>query len=53
MKNDKTPGLDGLPKEFYIAFWELPKDDFIEMANDCLNSSELPLSLRRAIITLL
>ena len=52
-KHNKTPGSDGLPKEFYVTFWDLIKDDFTEVANDCFNKGELPLSLRRAIITLL
>ena len=43
----------GLPKEFYVCFWETLKSDFVLMVNSCLDKGELPLSLRRAVITLL
>ena len=33
MSNGKTPGSDGLPKEFFMAFWDDLKDDFVEMVN--------------------
>jgi hypothetical protein len=49
----RTPGSDGLPKEFYVCFWETLKSDFVFMVNSCLDKGELPLSLRRAVITLL
>ncbi|CAB4014514.1 Hypothetical predicted protein [Paramuricea clavata] len=38
MANVKTPGSDGLPKEFYLSFWDLLKEDFVEMANYCFFS---------------
>ena len=54
MKNGKTPGLDGLPKEFYERYFYLFGDDFVEMVNDCFKSGKkLPLSMRCAVITLL
>ena len=31
MKNGKSPGIDGLPVEFYKTFWKIIKGDFIEM----------------------
>ena len=49
----RTPGSDGLPKEFYVCFWETLKSEFVLMVNSCLDRGELPLSLRRAVITLL
>jgi hypothetical protein len=49
----RTPGSDGLPKEFYVCFWETLKSDFVLMVNSCLDKGELTLSLRRAVITLL
>jgi len=33
MENNKTPGSDGLPKEFYSKFFHLFADDFVEMLN--------------------
>ena len=35
MKNGKTPGLDGLPAEFYKDFFHLFGRDFIDMINFC------------------
>ena len=51
--NNKSPGLDGFPKEFYLTYWEIIGADFVEMANCCLAAGKLPQSLRRAIITLI
>jgi exonuclease III len=53
LRNGKTPGSDGLPKEFYMCFWELLKDDLLEMLNNCLSDGVMPDTLRQAIITLL
>ena len=53
MSNGKTPGSDGLPKEFFITFWDILKDDFVEMANYCFTVGVMPVTLQRAIITLL
>ena len=35
MKNNKSPGVDGLPKEFYVSNWDLIGDYFVNMANTC------------------
>lgn len=48
--NGKTPESDGLPKEFYLAFWELLKEDFAKMANNCVTDGVMPESLRQALI---
>ena len=53
MPANRTPGSDGLPKEFYVCFWDILASDFVAMANYCLDKGELPLSLRWAIITLI
>ena len=53
MPANRTPGSDGSPKEFYVCFWDILASDFLAMANYCLDKGELPLSLRRAIITLI
>ena len=53
LRNGKTPGSDGLPKEFYLCFWDILKDDFVEMLNHSLADGRMPDSLRQAIITLL
>ena len=51
--NNKSPDLDGFPKEIYLAYWEIVGADFLEMANCCLEAGKLPQSLRRAIITMI
>lgn len=54
MKNGKTPGLDGLPKEFYQKYFYLFGDDFVDMTNNCFTQGkDLPLSMRSAVLTLL
>lgn len=34
MKNGKTPGPDGLTKEFYITFWKILKEDLTDLLNN-------------------
>ena len=34
MKTNKSPGIDGLPSEFYMVFWGNKSDLFLEMANE-------------------
>ena len=45
LNNDKFPGTDGLPAEFYKTFWDLT-----EVFNSCYNSQLLPASQREAVI---
>ena len=42
----KTPGLDGLPKEFYEAFWPQLRDPMLQLFANILESGLLPLSMR-------
>ena len=53
MNADKTPGTDGLPAEFYKAFW----DDFSTLLLSSLNfayeSGCLSITQRRGIIKLI
>jgi hypothetical protein len=53
MSCSKTPGSNGLPKEFYITFWDMLRENFVEMANNCIADGIMPESLRRAMISLL
>ena len=53
MSNCKTPGKDGLPKEFYQKFFYLFGPDFVAMINMCYDLDKLTPSQREAILSLL
>ena len=53
MKNDKTPGLDGLPKEFYVKFWSYIKLPLIENYAEAVKNNRLNNSARKGLITLI
>lgn len=49
----KAPGIDGLPADFYIAFWPVIGEDLLDVLRDSLLKGQLPMSCRRAVLTLL
>lgn len=53
MQNNKAPGADGQPKEFYVTFWSELKLSLLEMYNESLHLGSLPPSLREGTISLL
>ena len=53
MKNYKSPGIDGLPKEFYEMFWSFLGDSFVKMANYCFREGKLSKTQRVGVITLI
>ena len=53
MKNGKTPGEDGIPKEFYLHFCHEIHVELMEMINNIALRGELAPSQRNAIIRLL
>lgn len=53
MDNGKVPGLDGIPVEFYKSFWSVIGEDLLVVLNDSLTKGRLPMSCRRAVLTLL
>jgi hypothetical protein len=53
MQNGKTPGSDGLPKEFYERFFHLFGADFINVVNQAYDKGSLSESQRTGLITLI
>ena len=53
MLNYKTPGPDGLPKEFYSFAFPFIGKSYVKLINRCLLEGTLPLSLRQCYITLI
>ena len=53
MSSNKTPGNDGLTKEFYLAFFETSGPKLLKSLNYALSVGELPTPQRQAVITLI
>ena len=53
MKNNKSPGSDGITTEFYKIFWNDIKTYLINSLNYSLQNSELTDLQKQGIITLL
>ena len=53
MENDKSPGDNGLTKEFYETFWDDIKASFISSIKQATERKELSISQRQAIIKLI
>ena len=53
MENDKTPGNDGLSKEFYEVFWDDVKIPLLASISDAFIQEKLSTSQKQAIIKLI
>ena len=53
MQNCKSPGIDGLPKEFYFLNWDFLGDSFVKMANRCFSLGTLSETQKLGVITLI
>ena len=54
MEENKSPGKDGIPMEFYITFWHIIKNDFTELINHIFFvKKELTDSMKTAIISMI
>ena len=53
MKSNKSPGLDGIPSEFYKFFWNDIKHIVLDSLNYALKKEELSMDQRRGVITLI
>lgn len=50
-QNNKTPGNDGIPIEFYKKFWPLISEPFILCTNECFEKGEMSCSQKQAVLT--
>ena len=53
MQNNKTPGNDGLTKEFYETFWNEIKHVFLKSLKQAKEKDQLSISQRQAVIKLI
>ena len=53
MDNDKSPGHDGITKEFYIKFWDVVKEPLCASVRQSFIAGELSTSQKQAIIKLI
>src|SRR5690606_4641750 len=53
MHHNKSPGIDGLPSEWYKMFWNLVEFFLVRIANDLLRGKRMSASMEIARITLL
>ena len=53
MENNKSPGNDGLSKEFYECFWNEIKNPFLASIHRAFLNQELSSSQKQAVIKML
>ena len=53
MQNDKSPGIDGLTKEFYETFWIELKEIFVDSVLETKEKGHLSISQKQAVIQLI
>ena len=54
MENDKSPGIDGIPIEFYNIFYDKIEKDLLKIYNNILFTEKKPTkTINQAIITLI
>ena len=53
MDTGKSPGIDGITAEFYIAFWAVLGSDLVEVINYGFQHGQLSVSQRRGLLSLI
>ena len=51
--SNKSPGVDGVPVEFYHRFWSLLESDLLDVYHEALSNGRLGTSQRTGVIRLL
>ena len=49
MENNKTPGPDGIPKEFYTHFWNLPIEHMTDIYNEKFDNGTMTETKQEAL----
>ena len=52
-RKNKSPGLDGITAEFFLAFWDQLKEKLFAVYEDSFSKGNLPESLMTGVVTLL
>ena len=50
-RDNKSPGNDGIPIEFYKCCWDLVKEPFLECVNESFEKGEMSNTQKQAVIT--
>ena len=50
---NRTPGIDGLPVEFYLENWDIIGDDFTSLVKFIMENKCISVSQRKGVITLI
>ena len=53
MNTGKSPGIDGLTAEFYMAFWAVIGEDLVEVLNYGFQIGQLTVSQHRGLLSLI
>ena len=53
LKKNKSPGMDGLPVEFYLKFWSLLKSMFQKVLENAFENGIMPYTMRTSMISLM
>lgn len=53
MRKGKSSGIDGIPIEFYLHFWNIIENCLMGLFHECLNKKEMSTTMKQGLITLI
>ena len=53
IKENKSPGIDGIPIELYKQFWHLLENPYFSMINESIRNNILPFTTRTAVLSII